>query len=171
MGYQVFGSLSPSFAGAKLRAPRRADDRPTLVQDAPNGVPCHLADVVPAGYHSLVAFIYRVNLCTPAQGGAHDGPDCGVHARRVAAAGQYSKAFPALIRLCHLVVSFCSPHPLATQTPGRPIFPGLAEAASRVRTRRKKDHSGSSIWPNLNNPRDETLPSEPCGASGLLATG
>ncbi len=78
-----------AFRRAKLIGPRRPDLRTAFVQNAPDRRPPGLFDVVAPQDHSLVSFIYGIDVESLTDASPDHGPDGGIHALGVAAAGEY----------------------------------------------------------------------------------
>ncbi len=85
---QVAGGAPASLPLAEVLAAEGADDGAAPVQDAAHVRPGELTDAVAAVDHALEALVDRRDPGTPAQRGADDRADGGIHALRVAAAGE-----------------------------------------------------------------------------------
>src|SRR5579859_344099 len=110
------GGLQPALAGAEGGAAGGADDRSALLHDAAHVVPGHAAQpVVVAIDHALVALVDGEDCHAVAERGAHHRPQRGVHARRVAAAGQHTNCTNRIIchrnHSCELMIVSCVPAP------------------------------------------------------------
>jgi hypothetical protein len=72
---QIARRPEPPLAGTEGGASGRADDGPAAVEYPADGVPRHLAYVIPTIDHPLVALIDGVDIQTVVERGSDDGPD------------------------------------------------------------------------------------------------
>ena len=86
--HQVARRVAPAFAGAELGTAGRADDGAALVEDATHVLPPYRADGIGTRHHAPVAVIDRIDFGAQVAGRAYHGPNSGIHAWRIPAAGQ-----------------------------------------------------------------------------------
>ena len=84
----VAGGLEAAFPRAELLGPRRADHRAAAMDDAADIRPAKRPDLVAALDEAAIALVDPAHLEAVVEACPDNGPDCRVHARGVAAAGQ-----------------------------------------------------------------------------------
>ena len=93
MLHQVQSGLPSALTGTEFITAGRTNNGATLVQNAADRIPVHLADLFTAIHQSLIAFVDCIDLSTPVQSRADHCADRGIHTLGVASTGEYCYSF------------------------------------------------------------------------------